>query len=348
MLQDILKSIGGNNSKAPDDDTATPNTQAEQGLGGFLQGISGAGLGGTATAAAFYFPPELIGGVAPRVLGQEREISWNAAAEACDSERIHLIWSATEDRVWYVASRASDLAAHPHTWCPFASLLPGMAGTEEPPVCYTYYSDEAATMMTITKDLIQIHRGTSSVVRAKAERVARELGGAKMIELTPQKIASLVPQAWQSLSLLEDRARRMLAAIVVMSGVMVTTIAFVVWLLAGMALLTARAETAAAKERSAQKSQDLLLLVQKMRTSDLRQQISKFSDLNEDLVQVGGWLKLYELKAGVIRWKALVPTSITGDRIKELGGMTIETTDQGVLIGNEAAMQAIRQQKDKQ
>ncbi|MBI1274021.1 MAG: hypothetical protein GC131_08055 [Alphaproteobacteria bacterium] len=350
MLQNFIKSFSGTGKIAEGDPGAQDDRGGTHGDGmsGVVQDIAGGAFGGIAVAAEYYFPPELIGGVAPRVAGQEREIAWNAAAEACDSERIHLIWSTTEDRVWYVASRASDLAAHPHTWCPFASLLPGMKASEPPPICYTYYSDEAATMMTVTKDLIQIHRGTSSVIRAKVERVARELGGAKIVDLSPDKIASLAPQAWHSVSLFEDRVRRMMTAAIVMTGVVIVTISFLVWMVASMALLAAKAEVSSAQERSAQKSQDLLTLVTRMRTSELREQLARFSDLNDGLVEVGGWLKIYDLKTGnKVMWKAIVPSSLTGDRIRELGGKTIETNEQGVLIGNDAAVAAMKEKRGR-
>ena len=183
----------------------------------------------------FYFPSELIGGCCPRVVGKEEEIVWNAAAEACDSERVHVVWHAIDNRIWYVAVRSAELASHPDTWCPFSSLLPGMKDAQAAPVCYTYYSDEAATMMTVTPDGLQIHRGMSSVVRAKAERSARELGDAPVIELVPERILKLSPAPWYSISLFEDRARRILATVARSSRrLTLTGLAFMVWLLTTM------------------------------------------------------------------------------------------------------------------
>src|ERR1700679_513742 len=51
----------------------------------------------------FYFPPDLIGGTCPRIAGEEEEIVWNAAAEACDTERVHVVWQSFENRIWYLA-----------------------------------------------------------------------------------------------------------------------------------------------------------------------------------------------------------------------------------------------------
>ncbi len=179
----------------------------------------------------FYFPPEMIGGSSPLVKGEEEALAWQAAAEACDSERIHFIWRADEGRIWYLAIRSSDLASHPNSWCPFASLLPGAPDARPAPVIYTYYSDEAATLMAIEKDSLQVIRGTSSIIRAKAERMAREIGNAEMYDLVPDVIINLKSVKWESLSLLEDRARRFLSIASVLSGVLLTMGAFFIWFL---------------------------------------------------------------------------------------------------------------------
>ena len=42
-------------------------------------------IGGVANIGEYHFPPDVIGGSCPRVAGEEEEIVWNAAAEACDA-----------------------------------------------------------------------------------------------------------------------------------------------------------------------------------------------------------------------------------------------------------------------
>jgi len=124
--------------------------------------------GSTTFVDEFYFPSEVIGGMCPHIPGAEEETAWNAAAEACDSERVHIVWQAFDNRVWYLAVRSSELASHTSSWCPFAALLPGMKEAMTPPICYTYYGEEIATMMTVTDEGLHIYRGTNPIVRAKA------------------------------------------------------------------------------------------------------------------------------------------------------------------------------------
>jgi hypothetical protein len=291
-------------------------------------------LGPVGALAEYHFPPEVIGGCCPRVAGEELDIVWNAAAEAVDSERIHVVWQTQGERIWYLAVRSSELSSHSNTWCPFASLLPGLKDAVLPPVCYTYFSDESATMMTIMDDRLQIHRGTSSVVRAKAERMSRELGGAPVIDLIPDRIEKLAPVPWYSLSLFEERARRILATVAVLSAIAFAGFAIFIWLVAAMATVSAHGDMASFEERSQEKSLQLMKSVQALRASPMREQLAKFADLNDGLITLNGMLEIYEIKNGKILWRAVVPPNITSDRISELGGQTLDSSPQRVIIGN--------------
>jgi hypothetical protein len=292
-------------------------------------------FGGAAALNEYFFPAELTGGVCPRVIGQEREIAWHAAAEACDTERVHMVWSVADDKVWYLAARSSDFASHTHTWCPFVSLLPGKNDAKDTPICYTYYSDEAAVMMTVTADSLQIHRGTTAVVRAKAERMARELGIANTIALDPDVIMKLAPVGWHSVSLFEDRVRRILTMLVVFAGLAFASIAFFIWLFASLGIMQQHRQLDDIQQRTQQKTMELMEGVERMRASVLREQVAKFAELNEGLVQVGGWMKFYQIKQNKVRWRATVPPSVTGEKIREFGAKLLTTSDQGISIGTD-------------
>jgi len=291
-------------------------------------------IGSVATVGDYHFPVDLIGGCCPRVMGEEQDVVWNAAAEASDSERVHVIWSAQKDRIWYLAVRSSDMSSYQNTWCPFASLLPGMKDAGDPPTVYTYFSDEAATMMTVLVDGLQIHRGTSSVVRAKAERVSRELNNAPIIELVPDRVAVLTPVPWFSLSLFEDRARRILAAFAVASAIVFAGVAILIWFVAAMATVSAHADIKEIQARSERKSLEILKKAQEQRTSPMREQLAKFADVNDGLLSLDGYLEMYQITGAKATWRAVLPQNVTSDRINELGGKTLDNSAQGVIVGN--------------
>ena len=337
---DAVGKLRGGKGDAADADTVvsaapsklTPVFAAASSLSKVLTGAVG-------TIEEFYFPPDVIAGTCPRVVGEEEAIVWNAAAEACDSERVHVVWQSYEQKIWYLAVRSTELASHPNSWCPFAALLPEMKDAMGAPVCYTYYGDEMATLMTVTPDTLQIYRGTNLVVRAKAERTARELGNAAIVELVPDRILALTPVPWYSLTLFEDRTRRILAAISLVTGISITIFSFLVWLLASLTLLGSRHDLTEAQERTQAKTMELVASVEKLRASPLRSQLARFTDLNDGLLDLSGFLEIYEIKNSQSRWRAVVPSNITADRINAIGGKTIESKAEGTVIGNAAEIE---------
>lgn len=282
----------------------------------------------------FHFPPFLIGGCCPRIQGEEQDIVWNAAADACDTERVHIVWQSSGEKIFYLAVSSETMASETNSWCPFAALLPGMPDSAQPPVVYTYYSEETATMMTVTEDLIQIHRGTSSVIRAKAERASRENENAPIVELIPDHISTLRPAPWYSMSLFEEKARRILTTFSVLSALIIATIAVIIWFYSAMSMVSSNADLKSIEERSRVKSLALMKDVQKQRASPMREQLAKFADVNDGLISLNGFLEIYSINNNKVLWRAIVPKNVTSDRIKELGAQTLETVERGVIIGN--------------
>ncbi|MGB9153570.1 MAG: hypothetical protein WCD70_10845 [Alphaproteobacteria bacterium] len=294
-------------------------------------------MGPIAADEGFYFPPDLIGGTCPRIVGDEEEIVWNAAAEACDTERVHVVWQSFGNRIWYLAVRSADLASHMNTWCPLASLLP--TEKDKLPVCYTYFGEDIAVLMVVTPEGLNVFRGTSPVVRAKAERTSRELENASIINLDPFRVEQLTPIPWYSLSLFEDRARRVLATVSVAASLVIMGLSFLVWISASMEMIAARHDLADALDRTQTKSMQLMREAETMRASPMRTQIEKFLSVNEGLLSLNGLLNVYEIRDKGVRWRAVVPISATADRISAIGGKNIQTTDHGVTIGNDAEIE---------
>ena len=320
------------------------------GVDSFAQGKSAAAMetsssmihaltGAIGSAEEIFFPPDLIGGTCPRLVGREQEIVWNAAAEACDTERVHVVWQAFENRIWYLAVKASDLASHADSWCPLAALLSSVKEKEGLPVCYTYFGEEIATLMILTSDDLNVFRGTASVIRAKAERTAHELGDAPVINLDPYRMDQLTPVPWFSVSLFEDRARRVLATVSVLTSLVVAGASFLVWLSASMTMIAMHQDLDDTLKRTQDKSMQLVQEAEAMRSSPIRSQIEKFLSVNDSLLVLNGFLDVYEIKGKKTRWRAVVPSSSTADRITAIGGKTIEASDQGSVIGNDAEIE---------
>ena len=320
-------------------ESALPVQGASDALTESSSSISRALMGAIGITEDAYFPPDLIGGTCPRIIGEEQEIVWNAAAEACDTERVHVVWQAFENRIWYLAVRSADLASHADSWCPLAALLSSVKEKENLPICYTYYGEEIATLMVLTAEDLNVFRGTAPVVKAKAERMSRDLGDAPVVNLDPYRMDQLTPVPWFSVSLFEDRARRVLATVSVLASLVIASMSFLVWLSASMTMVAAHHDLADAIKRTQDKSMQLIREAEAMRSSPIRSQIEKFLSVNDSLLSLNGFLDVYEIKDRKTRWRATVPPSATADRITAIGGKNIETSDQGAVIGNDAEIE---------
>ncbi len=189
-------------------------------------------------------------------------------------------------------------------------------------------------MMTVTADGLSVHRGTNSVIRAKTERTLRELDGASLVELTSDRIGLLAPVPWRSLSLFEEQARRVLAFLSVTTAVALTLLLFFLLSLGGASILNTRADQHAIEERSKAKSLQLLRTVQELRASPMREQLAQFSDVNDGLLALNGWLDVYQIKDNKTLWRASVPSNVTSERINELGAQMLDSTPECVVICN--------------
>ena len=331
--QALQKGIENKKGGGNDDSSAD---LASASSGSLMRALTGA----LSEPGEFYFPADLIGGTCPRVVGSEEEIVWNAAAEACDSERVHVVWQAAGNRIWYLAVRSSDLASQSTSWCPLACLLPTEKELEDLPICYTYFGEEMAVLMVVDKEELHIFRGTAAVVRAKAERTARELGEkTQLVNIDLFRIGQMVPVPWYSVSLFEDRARRILAVTSVGFSLLIVALTFLIWLSASMTMIAARHNLDDIVERTQTKSMQLVHVAEDLRASPIRIQIQKFLEVNDGLLALNGFLSVYEFRDSKLRWRAIVPPSATADRISAISGKNIETVEQGVAIGNDGEIE---------
>jgi hypothetical protein len=134
--------------------------------------------------------------------------------------------------------------------------------------------------------------------------------------------------------LFEERARRILATIAVFTAIGFAVLSFFVWLLASMSLIASRHDLSETLDRTEYKTIELMNTVERLRNSPMRQQLEDFANINDGLLNINGMLEIYEIKDKKTRWRATVPSNVTADPINQIGGKTIETKPEGVIIGN--------------
>ena len=94
-----------------------------------------------------YLPSDLVGGSLPHIPGTEDEAVWNAASQACSTEKVHYCYSVDQNRIWYLACPSSSLASNPDSWCPLGAALPGNSEYWDRQTVYIYEQEGAASAL---------------------------------------------------------------------------------------------------------------------------------------------------------------------------------------------------------
>lgn len=280
-----------------------------------------------------YFPLELTGGVCKWVQGEEEYIVWRAAAAACGSERVHVVWQTAQDKIFYLAIKSEELASHDNTWCPFATLLPGMVGASALPVCYTYYADDFAAMMMISDKELQIYRGVRLLARAKAERLSQDQNNAPIIELTPERITQLTPKPWISLSLMEDQARRVLMILLIKGALWVTGIAFCAWVYAGFSMMNVSISSARMDMNRVNPAGEIVKTYADLNSKTLHQELTDFTKVNDELIADDGLLLTYQISKNEVYWRATVRQTISPTNLDHMKAVAIQPNGDTLLVG---------------
>lgn len=94
-----------------------------------------------------YLPQDIVGGVIPHVSGTEDEAVWNAASQACGTEKVHYVYSIDGGRIWYLACPSASLSSNPDSWCPLAAALPGNSEHWDKETVYLYEQEGLASAL---------------------------------------------------------------------------------------------------------------------------------------------------------------------------------------------------------
>jgi hypothetical protein len=251
-----------------------------------------------------FLPLDLIGGAVPAVAGMEDEAVWNAASQACGTEKVHYTFTVSDGRCWYLACPSSALASAPDSWCPLAAALPGNSEFWDRETVYIYESEGLAAALRWDRETsrMQVFTGAARTLLPRIQSM-----DANFVAINPV-VAQIVP--WRNRAMRTEKLSRAAARMLLLSG-LVTNFVFVALLfvlylstsLVDRNLADVRAETESA-------SSDLMDNAYKALQSDTTQHFVKVQQLLQDLQQIDGTLVRYEVKdGGDLEWEALVPAA---------------------------------------
>lgn len=303
MAEDVLEKGKPASDKNPEGEIARSRSVPKPGAADFMAG----------EARDFtkdlkpYLPQDLVGGTVPHIPGSEEEAVWNAASQACGTEKIHFCYSVDEKRLWYLACPSASLSSNPDSWCPLAAALPGNSEYWDKETVYLYEQEGLASALRWDPETgrMQVFLGASRTILPRVQSM-----DANFVTINPD-VADVVP--WRNRYLKTEKLSRATARMLVITGLIVNFVIALV--LAGnyFYINTMERNLAAVQKDTEETTTQLMLQAHNAMQSDTVKHLVRIQELLDELAQVDGTLVLYEFKNGQLQWEALIPPAFAND-----------------------------------
>lgn len=280
------------------------------GLRGTLGGIANF-LDGAPPVVQPYLPSELVGGSVPSIAGMEDETVWNAAAQACSTERVHYCYTINEGRCWYLATPSSSLANSPDSWCPLAAALPGNSEFWDRETIYLYEHEGAAGALRWEAETgrMQVFLGAARTILPRIQSME-----ANFVTINPE-IAK--PVMWKNLALRQERMSRIMVKILLLSGIGLTMISFLILMGSYMVANVITPQLEKAKQVSSDAANQLMIQAANALQNNTNKHLARIIELFNTIGSFGGVLVRYEVKPdGSVEWQALIPSAVAPGQLQ--------------------------------
>lgn len=254
-----------------------------------------------------YLPQEVIGGTLPHILGAEEESVWNAASQACGTEKVHFCYTIEDKKIYYLACPSSAIASNPDSWCPLAAALPGNSEYWDRETVYLYEQEGIASALRWDPETgrMQVFLGASRTILPRVQSL-----DANFVTINAE-VADKVP--WRNRNLKIEKLARATAKTLTMVGLFVAlgAIAFLVF---NFILININQRNLDEVQlRTEQASSELMIKAYNALQSDTIKHMVRVQQILDQLAKVDGTLVKYEVKDGAVTWEALVPPAFAAD-----------------------------------
>jgi len=269
-----------------------------------------------------YLPDELVGGSVPYIAGTEKEAVWNAASQACGTERVHYTYTIEDGRCWYLATPSSTLSSFPNSWCPLTAALPGNSEFWDTETVYLYEQEGQASALRWDMDThrMQLFLGPARTILPKIQSM-----DANFVTINPE-MADVVK--WTNYSLKSDQLSRAAGRILLFSGLIACALIAIFISILYIRINLLEPELEAAKTKTKAATAQLMQRAQQQFRNDATVHMIRIQELLDTLLTMKGTLVRYEVyQDGRVEWDALVPRAFSsGDnpiigRITTIGGL---------------------------
>lgn len=262
-----------------------------------------------------FLPQELIGGSVPHIVGMEEEAVWNAASQACATEKVHFCYSVENDRCWYLACPSSSLASHPDSWCPLAAALPGQSEYWDKETVYLYEQEGTASALRWDPETgrMQVFLGAARTLLPRIQSM-----DANFVTINP-KVAEQV--RWKNRMLKTEKLSRATSRLLLFVGIFLTLVIFGFLIMQYVWTITVERDLRKVKDETDRVSQQLMVEAYNALQSDSIKHMVRIQEILDDLREIDGTLVKYEVQGKKVRWEALVPQPY-GKGVKSLKNVT--------------------------
>lgn len=258
-----------------------------------------------------YLPQELIGGSVPCIAGTEEEAVWNAASQACGTEKVHYTYTIEDERCWYLACPSSSMASNPNSWCPLAAALPKNSEYWDRETVYIYEQEGLASALRWDPDTgrMQVFLGASRTLLPRIQSM-----DANFVTINAE-VADIVP--WRNRQLMTEKLSRATARVLVLFGIGINLILIAFVAFQFVLTNTIQGDLSEVKQQTQRTSEQLMLQSYQALQSDTIKHMVRIQELLTDLKKVDGTLVKYEVEGPgkPAHWEALVPQAFSGGRI---------------------------------
>lgn len=252
-----------------------------------------------------YLPNDLIGGSIPQVPGTEDEAVWNAASQACGTERVHYCFTVEEGRCWYLACPSSSLASSPDSWCPLAAALPGGSEYWDRETVYLYEQEGQASALRWDPEThrMQVFLGAARTLLPRIQSM-----DANFVTINPEVATAI---RWRNRALRSEKLSRAAAKILLYVGLLLNFAAVGVIVVEFAITGFLKRDLGSVKMATDKAANDLMLNAFNALQSDTIKHMVRIQQLLDSLQKIDGTLVKYEIDKGKVNWEALVPQSFS-------------------------------------
>lgn len=248
-----------------------------------------------------YLPLELVGGSVPHIAGTEEEAVWNAASQACSTEKVHFCYVVEDGRCWYLACPSSSLASNPDTWCPLVAALPGHSEYWDKETVYLYEQEGMASALRWDPDTgrMQVFLGAGRTLLPRMQSM-----DANFVTINPD-MAQAVP--WRSRMIKTEKLARASARMLLVVGILINLLIFAFFVFQFILTNTVQRDLAKVKTETDRASQKLMVEAYNALQSDSIKHMVRIQELLDELRTIDGTLVKYEVNGKKRNWDVLVP-----------------------------------------